>query len=160
LSQNFASVDLVALANDTIVARIPIANARGIDLGRTGVEALRVRGDAASLGTLIANLLDNALRYTPAGGRVDVALNEVSGEAVLSVTDTGPGIPASERQRVFERFRRGEQADDATGGVGSGLGLSIVRRIADAHGATVTLEDGAGGRGLAVRVRFPGADAP
>jgi two-component system OmpR family sensor kinase len=160
LSQNFASVDLVALANDTIVARIPIANARGIDLGRTGVEALRVRGDSASLGTLIANLLDNALRHTPAGGRVDVALTEVSGEAVLSVTDTGPGIPAGERQRVFERFRRGGQADDATGGVGSGLGLSIVRRIADAHGATVTLEDGAGGRGLAVRVRFPGADAP
>jgi signal transduction histidine kinase len=75
------------------------------------------------------------------------------------VTDTGPGIPAAERERVFERFHRGMHADGAARGTGSsGLGLSIVRRIADAHGATVTLEDGTGGKGLVVRVRFPRAE--
>ena len=119
-----------------------------------------MRGDAANLATLLANLLDNALRHTPEGGRVDVAVAEEAGRAVLSVTDTGPGIPAAERERVFERFHRGAQADDAAPGTGSGLGLSIVRRIAEAHGATVTLDDGAGGKGLAVRVRFPGAEPP
>jgi hypothetical protein len=154
--RNFTRVDLVALANDVIVARAPIAEARGIDLGRTGAAVVEVDGDSANLATLLANLLDNALRHTPAGGRVDVAVAEEPGGAVLAVTDTGPGIPAAERERVFERFHRGMLADDAAHGTGSsGLGLSIVRRIADAHGATVTLEDGAGGKGLVVRVRIP-----
>ena len=116
-----------------------------------------MRGDPASLATLLANLLDNALRYTPSGGRVDVAVTEESGGAVLSVTDTGPGIPVAARERVFERFHREANADDAAlGAEGSGLGLSIVRRIADAHGATVMLgRRCGGGTGLAVRVRFP-----
>jgi two-component system OmpR family sensor kinase len=157
-SRKFSRVDLVALANDAIVARAPIAEARGIDLGRTGVAAVEVGGDSANLATLLANLLDNALAYTDAGGRVDVALIEEPDGTVLAVTDTGPGIPAAERERVFERFHRGMHADAAAHGTGSsGLGLSIVRRIAAAHGATVTLEDGAGGKGLAVRVRFPRA---
>jgi signal transduction histidine kinase len=115
-------------------------------------------GDSANIATLLANLLDNALRHTPAGGRVDVAVTEEPSGVALTVTDTGPGIPVAERERVFERFHRGMNADDAAHGTGSsGLGLSIVRRIADAHGATVTLGDGAGGKGLVVRVRFPGA---
>jgi len=160
LSSDFARVDLVALANDAIVARAPIADARRIDLGCTGSAAVAVRGDGASLATLLANLLDNALRHTPEGGRVDVAVAEESGRAVLSVADTGPGIPAAERERVFERFHRGAQPDDAARGLGSGLGLSIVRRIAEAHGATVALEDAVGGTGLVVRVRFPRADPP
>jgi two-component system, OmpR family, sensor kinase len=155
LSRKFSRVDLAALANDAIVARAPIADARRIDLGCTGTAAVVVQGDEATLATLIANLLDNALRYTPAGGRVDVAVADVSGQAELSVIDTGPGIPVAARERVFERFRREVSADDSAHAAGSGLGLSIVRRIADAHGATVTLGDGAEGRGLAVRVRFP-----
>jgi signal transduction histidine kinase len=157
--QKSSRVDLAALVNDAIVTRAPIAEARGIDLGRTGAAAVTVAGDAANLATLLANLLDNALCYTPAGGRVDVAVTEEPEGAVLAVTDTGPGIPAAERGRVFERFRRGMHADDAAHGTGSsGLGLSIVRRIADAHGATVTLDDGAGGKGLVVRVHFPRAE--
>jgi two-component system OmpR family sensor kinase len=160
LSPSFSRVDLVTLANDAIVALAPIADARRIDLGCTGTAAVPARGDLASLSTLLGNLLDNALRYTAAGGRVDVAVADESGRAVLSVTDTGPGIPAAERERVFERFHRGVHADAAAQGIGSGLGLSIVRRIAEAHGATVTLDDGPGGKGLTVRVRFPRVDPP
>ena len=159
LSRNMSRVDLVALANDAIVARAPLAEARGIDLGCTGTADVPVDGDAANLATLLANLLDNALRYTPSGGRIDVAIAEESGCAVLSVTDTGPGIPAAARERVFERFHREPNPDDAVLGMGSGLGLSIVRRIADAHGASVTLDGGPDGKGLAVRVRFPRAGA-
>jgi signal transduction histidine kinase len=97
------------------------------------------------------------LRYTPSGGRIDVAITEDAGGALLTVADTGPGIPVAARERVFERFHREPSPDDTTLGVGSGLGLSIVRRIADAHGATVTLDSGPDGKGLVVRVRFPKA---
>ena len=86
---------------------------------------------AATLATLMANLLDNALRFTPRGGRVDVGVASDAGRAVLSVIDNGPGIPVAARQRVFERFYREAGPDDASRETGSGLGLSIVRRIAD-----------------------------
>ena len=111
-----------------------------------------MHGDPASLAILLSNLLDNALRYTPAGGRVDVARRaRRRRRRVLSVADTGPGIPAEERERVFDRFYRG----DATREPGSGLGLSIVKRIADAHHATIELDAPAAGTGLVVTVRFP-----
>ena len=122
LARNFSRVDLGALANDAIVARAPIADARGIDLGCTGTATVPMRGDSASIATLLANLLDNALRFTPAGGRVDVAVTEESGGVVLSVTDTGPGIPAAERERVFERFHRGVHPDDAAHDRGAASG--------------------------------------
>jgi len=153
----FGPVDLPALARDAVVARAALAADKHQDLGLARAAAVAVRGDPATLAVLIANLLDNALRYTPPGGRIDVALDDEGGVAVLSVTDTGPGIPAAERAQVFERFHRGSAAEAMPNSGGSGLGLSIVRRIADAHGATITLDDGPGGRGLAVRVRFPAA---
>jgi two-component system OmpR family sensor kinase len=156
-ARSFAPVDLPALAKDAIVARAPLAMEKRIDLGLTRAADVAIRGDPASLATLLANLLDNALRYTPKGGRIDVAVDDADGHAVLSVADTGPGIPELERERVFERFHRGAPDDDPAVPTGSGLGLSIVRRIADAHGAIVALEDGPGGAGLAVRVRFPRA---
>jgi two-component system OmpR family sensor kinase len=155
LIRNFSRVDLVAIANEAIVARAPVAEARAIDLGCTETADVAVQGDAANLATLLANLLDNALRHTPSGGRIDVAITEEGGAAVLTVADTGPGIPVAARERVFERFHREPNSDDATLGFGSGLGLSIVRRIADAHGATVALDSGVDGKGLVVRVRFP-----
>ncbi len=151
-------VDLTPLVHDALVARAALAEDKGVDMGSVRTAPVAVRGDPASLGTLLANLLDNALRYTPAGGRIDVAVDDEDGAAVLTVMDSGPGIPATERAGVFERFRRGSAAGDAAAVGGSGLGLSIVKRIAAAHGATVALEDGAGGQGLTVRVRFPRMD--
>ena len=153
LAKNFRDCDLVAMAKDVIVARAALAADRKIDLGLARSAAVPARGDAASLSMLLANLLDNALRYTPEGGRIDVAIDDDAGHAVLSVADTGPGIPAGDRERVFDRFHRGAEVGAHQNG--SGLGLSIVKRIADAHGATVTLDTGADGRGLVARVRFP-----
>jgi two-component system OmpR family sensor kinase len=151
----FGPVDLVALAKEALVARSALATDRKVDLGLSRGAPVAVRGDSTTLAVLIANLLDNALRYTPAGGRIDVAIDDEDGAAVLSVSDTGPGIPAEEHERVFERFRRGTSSAAPGTSTGSGLGLSIVRRVADAHGATVTLGDRAGASGLEVGVRFP-----
>ena len=143
--------DLVDIAKEAIVSRAALAASKGVDLGLAQATPAVVHGNPASLGILLNNLLDNALRYTPAGGRVDVAVEREGDEAWLTVSDTGPGIPADERERVFDRFYRGKATEP-----GSGLGLSIVRRIADAHRATIALDESAGG-GLRVTVRFEAA---
>ena len=106
-----------------------------------------------SMRMLVRNLVDNALRYTPAPGSITIACGRQDGASFLRVQDTGPGIPAELRERVFERFVR------LTGAhlPGSGLGLSIVRRIADSHQASITLGEGENHQGLAVTVRFPPA---
>jgi two-component system OmpR family sensor kinase len=142
--------DLVAIAKDAIVARASLAERKKIDLGLARAEVASVDGDPTALAILLSNLVDNALRYTPPGGRIDVSVSCPDGVPVLEVADTGPGIPAAERERVFDRFYRGAHADEP----GSGLGLSIVKRIADAHGATIALGAPASGSGLVVRVRF------
>lgn len=142
--------DLVAIAKDAIVARAALAERKAIDLGLAHAEAASVDGDPTALAILLSNLLDNALRYTPQGGRIDVSVTSPEGVPVLQVADTGPGIPQAERERVFDRFYRGALADAP----GSGLGLSIVKRIADAHGATIALDAPTTGSGLVVTVRF------
>lgn len=149
---SFAEVRLAGLVREGVTEHSRLADARGIDLGVVHADdAAVVSGDAGALRILLSNLIGNALRYTPHGGRVDVSCSVENGQAVLEVTDTGPGIPAEERERVFDRFyRRGGEAD---GESGSGLGLTIVRKIAQRHAATVELTDAASG-GLRVRVVF------
>ncbi len=145
-------VDLAALAHDAVREQAPIAATRDVDLGYVEGPALQVRGDRAALYTLLSNLVDNAVRYTPAGGRVDVSVEPRNGAPALVVRDSGPGIPPDERGHVFDRFARGRDARVP----GSGLGLAIVHRIAERHGATVDFEDGLDGKGLGVVVRFAG----
>ncbi|MGO4478205.1 ATP-binding protein [Massilia sp. 2TAF26] len=149
-----APVDLLELARACIGERYDQASARRIDLGivesETDPGGPSLSGNADSLHILIGNLLDNALRYTPSGGRVDVTVAHTGQEVLLQVADDGIGIPPAERERVFDRFYRGAGHAEW----GSGLGLSIVRSVANAHGATVTLGDGPTGRGLLVTVRF------
>ncbi|RWD63344.1 MAG: ATP-binding protein, partial [Mesorhizobium sp.] len=99
---------------------------------------------------MIVNLVDNALRYSRPGGSVTVRLAALDGEAVLMVSDAGPGIPPEEREHVFERFYRLAGATEE----GSGLGLAIVREVVENAGGSVTLGDAAGG-GLKVEVRLP-----
>ncbi|MGO4325761.1 ATP-binding protein [Cupriavidus sp. 2TAF22] len=148
-------VDLRALAQSVVAEMTQAALDRRIDLGLDasgGAQPLLVRGDPDALRILLTNLVDNALRYVPAGGRVDVQVAaDGSGAAELVVRDDGPGIAADERARVFDRFYRVPEAP--TGG--SGLGLAIVAEIAQSHGARVALEDAA--PGLRVRVAFPAA---
>jgi two-component system OmpR family sensor kinase len=151
--------DLTALAREVIGELAPLAATRGIDLGLSGAGAAIVPGDREALRTLLSNLVDNALRYTGSGGRVDVAVRTEDGRATLIVRDDGPGIPPAERERVFDRFYRGQPAGDtARAGLhGSGLGLAIVKNIADRHGATVELGPGIDDAGLGATVRFPAA---
>ena len=115
-----------------------------------------IHGDADGLRALLRNLIDNALRYAPESSQVEIVVERIAGAVQLRVIDQGPGIPADERGRVFDRFYR--VAGSAAGG--SGLGLAIVRSIADAHGASVELGEGPDGRGLQVSVRFGTAGMP
>lgn len=154
-----APVDLAALARSVVGEQAAVAAARGVDLGVEHTDDAVVEGDAAGLRTLLSNLVDNALRYTPAGGRVDVAVERHARDAMLTVRDSGPGIPPAERGRVFDRFYRAPTAA-AADQAGSGLGLAIVRRIAERHGADVTLGPGVpniSGEGLGVAVVFTAA---
>lgn len=144
-------VDLPALARTVIADYAAIADARHLDLGLLPSAAVTVVGDAAELRTLISNLVDNALRYTPTGGRVDVQVRYAGTDAVLTVSDTGPGIPPEEQERVFDRFYRGVNASVP----GSGLGLAIVKRIADRHQARIHLGAAEADRGLRVTVTLP-----
>jgi signal transduction histidine kinase len=144
-------VDLDALAAEVVEAARPLADAKGLELrfgAGLGGEALA--GDRVALRALIENLVDNAVRYTPAGA-ITVRTYRDGASVVFEVEDSGPGIPAAERERVFDRFYRGGSAAEG----GSGLGLSIVQRIAERHGGRVELADPASGRGLVVRTFFP-----
>ena len=147
------TVDLHALAAQVVTERAALAQAKSIDLGLVGEESrVEMHGEAGPLHILLSNLVDNALRYTPAGGRVDVGVERAEGAVRLKVVDTGRGIPAEERHRVFDRFYRGESGTEVPG---SGLGLAIVQRIAQRYGARVVLSDGPGGTGLCVLMEFP-----
>ncbi|HKF97972.1 MAG TPA: ATP-binding protein [Steroidobacteraceae bacterium] len=149
------SVRLDELAREIVAELVPLADAGGIDLGVAAAQPATVAADSEALRTLLRNLVDNAVRYTPPGGRVDVAVDSTAVGPRLTVTDDGPGIPPDERRRVFDRFYRRA----GTSPTGSGLGLAIVKAIADAHGASVTLGDGADGKGLAVTITFRAAPA-
>jgi two-component system, OmpR family, sensor histidine kinase QseC len=148
-----ARVPLLPLLAEALDAVRPQAQERRavlqLDRG-PGAQDLAVRGEHHKLLSLVTNLLDNAVRYGPAGGRVEVALRRDAAGPVLAVTDQGPGIAPELRARVFESYYR----IPGSGSGGSGLGLAIAREIAQAQGARIAVEDGPGGRGARVVVRF------
>jgi two-component system OmpR family sensor kinase len=109
-----------------------------------------VRGDGEALRTLVRNLVDNGVRYSPPRGSVQVRCRTTAEGALLEVSDTGPGIAPSDRERVFDRFYRRAAAQEN----GTGLGLAIVKAVAERHGARVLLDEAPGG-GLHVSVSFP-----
>ncbi|HWI37272.1 MAG TPA: ATP-binding protein [Burkholderiales bacterium] len=145
-AETFVPVDLAAVAAAVAADHEPLAEAKRVELRLGELHPATVGGQPSALHALVRNLVDNAVRYTPPGGRVTVAVRGTT----LEVEDTGPGIPAAERDRVLDRFYR----VPGSGAEGSGLGLAIVRQVAQAHGAELSLSEGAGGRGLRVRLRF------
>ena len=157
------SVDLAALVRNTVSAFSARADERLIDLGAVVEGAPVVNADTQQLAILLNNLVDNALRHTPPGGRIDVGVSLRDGKPRITVNDSGLGIPESERALVFDRFYRGQpphsaaQTHDRADVVqpnGSGLGLAIVRAVAERHGAEVSLDESPQG-GLHVTVQFP-----
>ncbi|MEO7994774.1 MAG: ATP-binding protein [bacterium] len=145
------SIDLVGVARQVVADLSTLAETRQIDLGlEAGTDSVEVQGDSESLTVLLVNLVDNAIRYTSEGGRVDVVVATENDEATVRVIDNGPGIPAAERERVFDRFYRRPGV-----GEGSGLGLAIAKTIARRHNATLSLESNPSGQGLSAIVRFP-----
>jgi two-component system sensor histidine kinase TctE len=149
-------VDLGRIVQAVLEQQAALAQAKSIDLGfECHAGPVSVRAVPSMLHELVANLVDNALRYTPAGGIVTAIVARTASGAQLRVEDNGPGIPATERERVFERFYR--LRHDASDGCG--LGLAIVREIAVTSAAEVSLGDAPGGTGLAVTVTFPARPA-
>ena len=150
IAMDFEKVDLAAAAAEGIKDTHDLALARKIDLGLDAAPGLYILGNREALRTLARNLVDNAVRYTPLGGTVQVRCRSAAQRALLEVSDTGPGIPAADKERVFDRFYRRAAAE----GDGTGLGLAIVKAIAERHGARIDLGEAPGG-GLHVAVSFP-----
>ncbi len=142
---------LAAAVWEIAASFIPVARRRGVRVEIDVPEGLAALVDPADLPHALGNLLDNAVKFTPRGGTVRLAASEEGGEAVLAVSDTGPGIPPADLPRLFERFYRGEGAKRAKG---TGLGLAIVRAIVTANRGRVDASNAPGG-GAAFRVRLP-----
>jgi len=132
---------------------MPLADAKRIDIGVEGAQDAQVLVSELDMITVVKNLVDNAIRYTPEGGRIDMSVSIAEGHAALSIQDNGPGIPLIERERVFDPFYRTLGSDQ----VGSGLGMSIVKTISDRIGAKIQLSfsDEVKGSGLCVCILIP-----
>jgi signal transduction histidine kinase len=150
----FAPLDPAALVGDVADLYRPFAEARGLALEASAAPVPAVAGDRALLSQALANLVDNAIKYTPAGGRVAVSARAARGGVEFAVADTGPGVPEAERGRVTERFYR---LESSRGTPGSGLGLSLVVSVAALHGGRLVLDDAA--PGLVARLTIPGPTA-
>jgi signal transduction histidine kinase len=153
MSLQHGEVDLAEVVSECVDAARAPAGRAGVAVSLTGTDSAPVCGDGERLCQLVDNLVSNAIKFTPQGGRVDVRLERDGSHAVLTVTDTGIGIPREEQDRLFERFFRSSTAV-ASAIQGTGLGLVICKAIAEAHGGTITAvsEDGAGS---SFRVELP-----
>lgn len=144
-------MNLNQIAQEVTTDMVPAAIKKGLDLGfEADIQSTMILGDSKRLKEMLYNLLDNALLYTPEGGKVTVNVHREAGEIVLSVEDNGPGIPKDEREKVFERFHR----IMGSGHEGSGLGLAIVMEIVQLHQANVEISDDPMKKGLNIQVSF------
>ncbi|MEO8005859.1 MAG: ATP-binding protein [Betaproteobacteria bacterium] len=151
VERNTGPVELAQLARQAVADHVSLAEAKDIDIGVEGEQPVWITGNPEALRAMLGNLIDNAIRYIQRGGKIDVGAHSQGNQAVLTITDNGPGIAPAFRERAFDRFWRGEGARE----IGSGLGLAIVKNVVDHHGATVSLEPVEHDRGLRVMVRFP-----
>ena len=145
-----ARIDLVPIADDMAELYAPLAEENGVTLEIKPAGATVIEGNRSLISQALANLIDNAIKYTPKGGHIAVSTTMTPQGADLTVADTGPGIPPSQRAHVIERFVRLETSRNSPG---TGLGLSLVAAVARLHGARLTLDDNA--PGLKATIHFP-----
>lgn len=151
---SFGTVNLTELLRSASERGRVLAQAKGLTFCQNLTPVpVRVRGDAGSLERLFVIFLDNAVKFTPAPGRISVGLSQSNKSATVAVADSGPGIPATEMDRIFDRFYRMDRARSRDAG-GAGLGLAIARSIAEAHGATIEVESSPN-QGTTFRVSIP-----
>jgi len=153
LAVEFRGTDLAGLARQAVEEMRPEAQRRHIDLALSGTAVPPFAADPARITQLLGNLISNALKFTGPGGRVEVSTGLADGRAAIAVTDTGAGIPAADRERVFERFYRTAVATQQVI-PGTGLGLTIAKAIVDAHDGTITVASEVG-RGSTFKVSLP-----
>ena len=146
----FRPTDLSAIAGNVADAFMPSAEDVQRIIVLDAPSPLLIEGDPELLTQMVVNLVENALRHTPAGARIVVQTSRRNGQPTLAVIDDGPGVPEAERERVFDRFHRLEASRSTPG---SGLGLALVAAVARLHGGEATLRDA--GPGLEARVSFP-----
>jgi len=158
LTFEWTEVDLASLVGDCVQAARPAAEVAEVELVFAATSDRPIIGDPSRIGQLLDNLISNAIKFTPAGGRVDVAVDSSGDGAVIEVRDTGYGIAAEDQTQLFERFFRTQSASDMAI-AGTGLGLSIAKAIVDAHGGAITVES-AKGTGTTFRVTLPLAPTP
>ncbi len=146
------SFDLAALLLDCVAEYAPLAEGKNVDIGTDFAADVKIRGVESDIRSLFANLIDNAIRYTPEGGKVDVALFRRENRAMVEIVDTGFGLPKGGETRIFDRFYRGAPQEAS----GTGLGLAIARRIAERHGFGLAVENRSDGEsGVVARVVLP-----
>jgi PAS domain S-box-containing protein len=153
LPVDLRSADLASIATQMVAEMRPEAQRKQVSLDFAAAPVPRIDVDPTRIAQLLSNLISNAVKFSPAGGRVSVRLRREADEAVLSVTDTGPGIPAADQEMIFDRFFRTAAATDQAI-PGTGLGLTIGKAIVDAHHGTIAV-DSDEGRGAAFTVRLP-----
>jgi signal transduction histidine kinase len=151
LSLALQTVDLAQVLREVTPAVQTLAEKAGSRCTITATAPLWVRGYESLLFRMIFNLAENAIKYTPAGGKIDITINSSDSAAILEVRDNGPGIPADQQEHIFERLYRGDTARE---GGGSGLGLALVRSITQLHKGKITLSSAAG-EGSCFRVELP-----
>jgi signal transduction histidine kinase len=153
LAFELAPVDLEEIVGECVEASLPSASAKGIALTARTEQLPKLQGDRARLAQVLDNLVSNALKFTPSGGRVEVRLRAVDGAAVVEIEDTGLGLAKEEQDKLFERFFRSSRAEE-NAIPGTGLGLAIAKAIVERHGGRIEL-DGAVNVGTTVRVELP-----
>jgi len=154
--ETLRDIALQQAAGEAIERHLAAARARDIDLGVTRLESVAIRCTSPDIESVLDNLLSNAIRYTPNGGKVDLAIYCRQGLAVIDVVDTGIGIPLEERKQIFDRFHRVLTLHGSTEAhSGTGLGLAIVKSVCDRYGATIEVDSGPQGVGTLFRIEWP-----
>jgi PAS domain S-box-containing protein len=153
LALELGQLDAAEVGAEAVEAARPAADQKGLELRLIGDEHAELIGDRARLAQLVDNLVSNAIKFTPAGGHVDVAVRNVGGDVTIEVSDSGMGISTAEQERLFQRFYRTPSATSQAI-PGTGLGLAISKAIVDAHEGTIELES-IEGRGTTFRITIP-----